>query len=296
MWSKPSAFIIAVLLLTDASRVLGAAGRLPSSRKLGTCLLQFGASSRQTSREPSKESSEKAPKSDHTPKDEAKAASAEDTPASVPLAVTVQQTAMDGAVHVFTGPTWKVLLELHVPVRLLQLHSGSLGPIKKFLSMLSQELCAAGPLSKSRLVMLDVRGENQNLTLNALELTAFNLLVISANTQQSSRGTPQSLGAKETIVDMEVLPMEHPEDLPALEVLSRWQAELADENSELRQGPLADVMQGATLVRVGPLQAGAAGNEWGTLVRSRAWGLFSLCGSQGLWWALIAFLWLLPAN
>jgi len=218
-------------------------------------------------------------------------------PPEVPLAIKVQDTAKNGTETVLVGPAWNLLMELHVPMRLRDLHTGKYGPMKTFLDTLSKALVAAGPVSKSRLVMLDVRGENRNFSLHSLDLLELELGLISFPTDketdegsQSERGSSTGSGSdsketgsdsRETVIDIEVLPMEHPGDAPPAELLAAWQAQLADRRSELRQGRLSAPLQGATLVRVGPpLPADGSRNRWGTVVKSGARG--PARGARGL--------------
>lgn len=216
----------------------------------------------------------------------ATAKDAMEVPAAVPLAVKVKATAKDGTESVLVGPAWRLLMELHLPVRLRDLHAGPYGPMRKFVDTLEKELVATGPLATARLVTLDVRGENKNFSLKSLDLLELGLLSFSSG-NASAKGkdlghledledgvvSDSSAKTEETIVDLEVLPMKHPGDVPPLQLLQAWQAQLADEKSKLRQGPLSLPLTGATLVRVGPpLPADGSANEWGVVARNSAQG------------------------
>lgn len=203
------------------------------------------------------------------------------TPAQVPLAVKVQDTAKDGTETVLVGPAYHLLMELHVPVRLRDLHTGHFGPMRKFLNSLTNELALTGPISVQRLVMLDVRGENKNFSLQSLDLLELNLLSLLGSGNESASGpheaeetsSDSSSDKQETIFDIEVLPMQHPGDLSPAQLLAGWQAQLADANSKLREGPLAKPLNGATLVRVGPpLAVDGSENHWGNIIKNSAQG------------------------
>mmetsp|Transcript_115996 Transcript_115996/g.323060 ORF Transcript_115996/g.323060 Transcript_115996/m.323060 type:complete len:364 (+) Transcript_115996:160-1251(+) len=225
---------------------------------------------------------------------------------SVPLAESVRHTARSGVNHHLATSGWKMLVELHVPVRLRKLHTGPQGPIKKFLATLKQELASAGFMSPARLVILDVRGENKNFSFRALDLMELELLDMDPLRlpQESAEGLMQEEAVplrnakdkKETIVDVEVLPTEDAGALPPGQLLSLWRSKLADAESTLRQGPLGAYLQGATLDRVGPpLTADGSGNAWGAFVRSGAQAR-THCRRGLLLGVLLAPLVLLSAN
>eukprot|EP00408_Alexandrium_pacificum_P042139 CAMPEP_0171238850 /NCGR_PEP_ID=MMETSP0790-20130122/43680_1 /TAXON_ID=2925 /ORGANISM="Alexandrium catenella, Strain OF101" /LENGTH=318 /DNA_ID=CAMNT_0011705217 /DNA_START=141 /DNA_END=1100 /DNA_ORIENTATION=+ len=215
-------------------------------------------------------------------------------PPAVPLSIKVQDTAKNGTETVLVGPAWNLLMELHVPMRLRDLHTGKYGPMRKFLDTLTKELVATGPMSESRLVMLDVRGENRNFSLHSLDLLELGLISFPSDnkTSKTSEGgdveaavsADTDSNSQETIVDIEVLPMQHPGDASSDELFAVWQADIADKNSKLRQGRLSAPLTGATLVRVGPpLSADGSENRWGTIIRSSAQG-----PRHGVW-SILAF-------
>jgi len=294
-------------LLAALPALLAAAGAAPAER--GTCLMQLGISGFQRVLSLLDRKLEDYDGGNHphtivgmhtdphtmvdtkTANDTSKEAAAAVAPVAVPLAVKVQATARDGEGGVLLQPAWSLLAELHVPVRLRDLHTGPHGPVRKFVKTLGTELARAGQLPESRLVVLDVRGEHTNYSLKSLDLLEHQLdlmeleLRSAGPVHQTNRlpSMPSGDGAEqETIVDIEVLPMEHPGEKTAAEVLKEWQKQLSDQKSHLRQGPLAAPLQHATLVRVGPpLPADGTENEWGVVpLRSSAQtpvhGLWSL--------------------
>mmetsp|Transcript_75087 Transcript_75087/g.220018 ORF Transcript_75087/g.220018 Transcript_75087/m.220018 type:complete len:302 (+) Transcript_75087:122-1027(+) len=273
-----------------ASDSLGGQGSEP-----GTCLLQLGQS-RGAVWPDLKLALIDRNSTEHGNSTEEEAARA---PAAVPLAVKVQGTARNGSQKVLLGPAWALLAELHVPMRLRDLHTGPYGPMRNFVDRLAQELSAAGPVSASRLVVLDVRGENKNFSLPSLDLLELNLLDATPAGAHETHG-PHRHGAdpgdvedavsqysgkeQETIVDIEILPMEHPGDLPPAQVFDAWQQQLADGHSLLRQGHVAKPMDGATLTRVGPsLPVNGSENEWAAIVRNgAAKPMYGLCSAASI--------------
>mmetsp|Transcript_106489 Transcript_106489/g.339166 ORF Transcript_106489/g.339166 Transcript_106489/m.339166 type:complete len:315 (+) Transcript_106489:168-1112(+) len=201
--------------------------------------------------------------------------SAATVPPSTPLAVRVQATAKEGSHSVVLGPAYKLAMELRLPIRMYDLHTGPYGPVRKFLGSLKQELCASGPLSPARLVVLDVRGEHKNYSIASLDLMEQDSVHLGPGAEGAgpTGGVPAAAldEQQETIVDMEVLPMAYPGDVDAAQVMAVWQKQLTDKKSSLRSGLVGNALVGATLVQLGPsVSADASVNEWGLVVRNGA--------------------------
>lgn len=81
----------------------------------------------------------------------------------------VRAAAADGQPSLDVDPFWALRVELHLPLRLRDIHTGLQGPVQDFLATVRKEFSAAASLPATRVVLLDVRGENT--TLSMLELS-----------------------------------------------------------------------------------------------------------------------------
>lgn len=179
------------------------------------------------------------------------------------------------------------LMEVHIPVRLRDLHRGREGPIPKFLRTLQQQLQVAAGVPLSRLVVLGVRGEYMNLNLQQIELLARNETRFAAllegvpdpdlapagpneafdckfGMDRWATGWSQSKKAwcckserfgcpKETVVDVEVLPASTAGEPTPASVMARLARQVLDAQSSLRQGPLSSLFSSSTLMTQGVL-------------------------------------------
>lgn len=185
------------------------------------------------------------------------------------------------------APKYSLMMEVHIPIRLRELHSGTYGPLPKLVKDLQEQMQAAAEVPASRLLVLDIRGEYMTLDLKQLELLAMNDSHVTsllehvpdpemsptegalaeafdceAGNEMWESGWSQTKKAwccrneqvgcpKETIVDIEVLPGSSSAEPTPASIMTTWARQVADEQSTLRKGPLAPLFQSVTLVTQG---------------------------------------------
>lgn len=145
-------------------------------------------------------------------------------------------------------------MELHLQDSLKSIHEGAHGPLSSFVDQLEVELCAATGLPRRRLKFLSIRGEKFSLDADHAADVGRPSKSASGSTNMAlisrgqSRGLPDGADISETIFDFEVLPGNEEVD-PSPETYSDpLERALHESRSNLMTGPLAEMLQNATLV------------------------------------------------